>query len=187
MPYLMIIGFDNSSRLAKRVYYFKYKETRFKLIQTERKWTDVLLSIIDNDRDQTAQERVFANAAEFLTALSWENNSLVKFKYQGGRGLKEGLTLRQAQNSIRSFPETPFIGFTVGYNLTTIPKIETNEQRVALTLYREAKSSNNVYLSFLFYWQVLEVGKGDAVGWVNKSYVKRRPEFFSEFDLKQVA
>jgi hypothetical protein len=47
-----------------------------------------------------------------------------------------------------------------GYNLTSLPKVETQDQRVALALFREARSSNSPYLSFLFHWQVLEVGRG---------------------------
>lgn len=41
-------------------------------------------------------------------------------------------------------------------------------------LFREASSSNNDYLSFLFFWQILEIGKGDPIGWINKAWRKNR-------------
>jgi len=51
-------------------------------------------------------------------------------------------------------------GHSVGYDINRIPEIETEEQRDALVLFREASSSNNDYLAFLFFWQVIEIGKG---------------------------
>lgn len=178
MAYLMHIGFDNSSRLARRIYYFKYKGIKFKLIQNERKWCDVLLTVTDDPKTGIIKEKAFESAAEFLTALSWENNSLVKFRHIGGPGRVSGFTLRKASCSMYNFPEVPFVGSTVGYGLKTLPKIETDEQRIALALFREAKSSNNIYLSFLFYWQVMEVGNNDAIGWLNKAHKEKRNKIY---------
>ena len=39
---------------------------------------------------------------------------------------------------------------------------------------RETGASNNDYLSFLFYWQVMETGGSNAEGFVNKTY-RRQP------------
>ena len=41
-------------------------------------------------------------------------------------------------------------------------------------LFREATSVFNNYLSFLFYWQVMEIRGGKAAGWVDKIYKKDR-------------
>lgn len=46
---------------------------------------------------------------------------------------------------------------TIGGDLVAIPHVETEQQRIALALFREAKASNNNYLSLLCFWQVLEV------------------------------
>ena len=73
-----------------------------------------------------------------------------------------------------SFPEVPFSGYSVGYDICRIPKIETEEQKNALILFREASSSNNAYLSFLFFWQILEIGRNDPIGWVNKTFRRNR-------------
>jgi hypothetical protein len=55
-----------------------------------------------------------------------------------------------------------------------IPKIWTPEQRTALALFREANASNNDYLSFIFYWQVLEVGRGSSAEvFIDKTYTRQ--------------
>jgi len=174
----MHVGFDNSSRLYRRIYYFKYKGVKFKLIQNERKWLDVLLTITNDPKTRITRERAFEAASEFLTALSWENNSLVKFTHIGGPGRPSGFSLKRARCNMYSFPKVPFTGASVGYLLRTLPKIETKEQRIALTLFREAKSSNNVYLSFLFYWQIIEIGGVNAIGWINRAYRRKKNKLY---------
>jgi len=171
----MHIGFDNTSRLCRNVYYFEYKGIRYKLIQNNtRKWQDVLLTIISGGNNKKLQDKAYITASEFLSALSWENGSRTKLENIGGFGVYGNCTLKKAKCRCFSFPEVPFGGNIQGYNISKIPKIETNEQRNALILFREASSSNNQFLSFLFYWQVLEIGKKDAVGWINKTYRKNR-------------
>ncbi len=175
MAYLMHIGFDNTSRLCRNVYYFEYKGIRYKLIQNNiRKWCDVLLTIIHESNNKVDQNKIYMNASEFLSALGWENESRVKLRHLGGPGIPDNYKLKNAKCRSFSFPEVPFVGYIIGYNICVIPKIETEEQRNALMLFREAFSSNNNYLAFLFYWQVLEVAKGDAIGWVNKTLKKNR-------------
>ena len=105
MPYLMHIHFDNSSRLKRRVYYFQYNRVRFKLIQNNpAKWSDVLMSLVPIN-DEAAEQRAYAAAGEFLSALAWQNNSWVAIEHAvGGRGVRDGFTLRQARCSMYEFP-----------------------------------------------------------------------------------
>jgi hypothetical protein len=167
MAYMMHIGFDNSRRLSRNVYYFEYSGTAFKLIQNNpRRWSDVLLTIVPDHNDETACKKAYLAASEFLSALSWQNDASVKLQHLGGGSAKTDL--RRAKCHVFSFPQIPFEGLNKGYEIYRIPYIETEEQRLALTLFREARSANNDYLSFLFYWQVLEIGKKDPIGWVNK-------------------
>ncbi len=171
----MHIGFDNTSRLCRDVYYFEYKGIRFKLIQNNiRKYCDVLLTIIPGRNNQEAQNIAYITAAEFLSALSWENNSLVKVHHEGGMGIPENFHLKKARCSIYSWPQVPFVGRDVGYDICRIPQIENDNQKNALILFREASSSNNKYLSFLFFWQILEIANSDPIGWINKVYRKNR-------------
>ena len=171
----MQIGFDNDSRLCRNVYYFEYKGIRFKLIQNNsKKWQDVLLTIISGIENQKSKNIAYNTASEYLSALSWANSSLVKASPAGGGGFRENRTLRNAKCTMRTRPLIPSRGWKVGYDICHIPMIENEDQKNALTLFREASCSNNFYLAFLFFWQILEIGKGDAIGWANKAYRKKR-------------
>jgi hypothetical protein len=167
--------FDNSSRLKRRTYYLEYAGVRFKLVQNNpRKWADVLMTIVPVN-DLTAAQKAYSAASEFLSALSWENGSRISVEYCYGFGVPKGATLRESKPRGFSFPQVPFSGHAVGYDLWRIPHVENESQRVALTLFREASSSNKMFLSFLFYWQILEVGGGDAISWATKAQRGRVP------------
>lgn len=184
MPYLMEICFDNDRRLPRKYYLFEYKGIKFKLVQSNpRKWADHLLTVLPNS-DVTTRERTYTVASEFLSALSWENTARIGVSEFGGKGWRKEWRLSRAAPSIDTFPKIPYGGNVVGYNIVTIPKVETDEQRIALTLFREAGASNNEYLSFLFYWQVLETGKTNPIDFANNTYrtYRKRPE---ELRLRQ--
>ena len=173
MPFLLHIPFDNSNRLEKvrGSHYFEYKGVRFKLIQNNpRKWSDVLLTIVPNFRSPET-EKAYEAAGEFLSALGWENASRVALGNCRGISVGVDFQLRSARCRFFTFPEVPFSGNKVGYKLFRIPAIETKEQKVGLTLFREAHGANKNLLSFLLYWQILEISK-EPVGWVNKTYYK---------------
>ena len=174
MPYLMHLAFDNARRLSRNVYYFQYQGIRFKLVQNNpRQWSDVLLTVIPQDDDAAARQAAFGAAGEWLSALSWYNSSAVTLRHIGGNGVGANFRLRQARCRSFVFPKLPFQGNVTGYGISQIAHIQTEPQRVALTLYREALSSNNDLLSFLCFWQILEVQNGDAVGWVNRMQARR--------------
>lgn len=175
MRYLMHIGFDNNARLWKNVFYLEYKCFRFKLIQnnnTER--NDVLLTILPNGNNTAEVNNAYIAASEFISALSWEHNSSAKVYPVGGVWQGKKITLKNAKPSLRTFRKIPFCGYSIGHEICCIPEIENEEQRNALILFREASSSNNDYLAFLFFWQILDIGRNDPIGWVNKAYRKNR-------------
>lgn len=174
MAYLMQIAFDNTRRLQRKRYLFEYRGVRFKLIQNNpRKWADHLITIVPQD-NRTAREHVFSVASEFLSALAWENSADVAVWEAGGSGWPDDLPLQKAQPNIFVFPRIPFRGNVVGYTLSQIPQIQNEAQRIALALFREARASNNDYLSFLFFWQVLEVDGHSAEGFVDQAFRKHR-------------
>lgn len=176
MSYLMHICFDNDQRLARNHYLFNYKGTRFKLIQNNPgKWSNHLLTILPDSSEQS-RDTAFGAASEFLSALCWELQSKVIVWECGGTGWQPTYPLSQAKPSIFDLPRIPPRASVNGSPLSSLPKIDYEYQRVALTLFREASASNNDYLSFLFYWQVLETRNTDAIGYVDKVYRKKRKE-----------
>jgi hypothetical protein len=187
MRMLMHIAFDNSFRLKNKIYYFEYKGVRFKLIQNNpRKWSDVLLTIVSID-DKKEKQKAYSTAGEFLSALSWTNSSSVAFRIAGGQSIPHNYTLQQSKCSFFVFPQIPFEGNMTGHNLSTIPDIENELQRKALILFREARSSNKVWLSFLFYWQIMEIGGGNPIQWVNNTYYKKRNIYINQEELRQLS
>jgi hypothetical protein len=187
MTYLMHIALDNSRRLNRKSYLFEYKGVRFKLAQDDpREWSDHLLTIIPQN-DQVRESVVFATASEFASCLNWQNGACVGVHYAGGRGYPDDASLSEAIPSIRTFPRIANRGLVYGFDLTQLPLVRTQAQRVALALFREANSSNNEYLSFLFYWQTLEVDGGDPVGFVNKTLSRQSSHLgYSRDDLARL-
>jgi hypothetical protein len=183
MALLMHLGFDNARRLKRTTYYLQYRDIRFKLIQNNpRKWSDVLLTLVPQN-DKVLQEQAFVAAGEFLSALSWQNSSPIFVRNLGGFGVRDSSLLRESRCRIFSPPRQAFMTNSGGYDITRLPKVESEEHRIALTLMREALSSNKDFLSFLFYWQVLEVRGGKPVSWINKIFHKQSRVHVSQNEL----
>jgi len=189
MPYLMHIGFDNSARLWKNIFYFEYKGIRYKLIQNNStKYRDVLLTIISDINNIKSINHAYSIASEFISALSWQLNSFAKVKYLGGWGRLENFTLKRARCITFDFHEIAFCGEIIRCEVSPIPEIENDEQRKALIVFREANSANNDYLSFLFFWQILEINHGDPISWINKIYRKNRNKLWiSKDDINEIS
>lgn len=170
----MHICFDNSSILDRNVYYFEYKGMRFKLIQNNSpKWSDVLVTILPHI-DNKNEAQAYNVASEYLSALSWQNKSIVKMWYCGLRGVPDHFRLKNARCNFFYPHLTSLEGCYIGgFGITFIPEIENEEQKNALILFREANSVNNYFLSFHFYWQIIEKGGPKAITWINKTYKKK--------------
>jgi hypothetical protein len=161
IPFLMNLAFESSILLPRRTYLFEYKGVRFKLVQSNyREYHDHLLTVVSDMNDGAAMNQAFAVGAEFVSALAWEQDSPMTVWNSGGAGWRGG-SLRFAKPTMFNFRRLPFTGYHIGGSLISIPHVQTNEQRIALALFREAGASNSPYLSFLFYWQVMEVRGSD--------------------------
>jgi len=189
MAYLMHIGFDNSAKLWKNVFYFEYKGIRYKLIQNNsNKYCDVLLTVISDENSTELISNAYLIASEFISALSWQLNSFAKVKYLGGWGRSKNFILKSAKCCSFSFHEIAFCGEIKNSDILSIPEIENDEQRKALIVFREANSANNDYLSFLFFWQILEINHGDPINWINKVYRKNRNKLWiSKDDINEIS
>ena len=169
MPRLLHIGFDNSSRLRRRIYYFSYKGIRFKLIQNHpHKWCDVLLTILP-DGDVAQAQRAHALGAEFLSTLAWQNSSTVLIHNLGSVAALPRLTLRAAKCQMFDHATSVRPRLARGFDISPIPTVQDDHQRLALILWREAQSANKALFSLLLYWQILEIAGGNPVDWVNKT------------------
>jgi hypothetical protein len=183
VSFLMHISFDNTHRLLRNCYYFEYRGLQFKLIQNNpRKFPDTLLTIIPMN-DEAATEKAFSVAAEFLSALAWRNDAEIALWYSGGSGFRN-VSLKTAKPTIYSLSKIAHPGNSRGYDLGIIPHIQNDNQRIALALFREANASNNDYLSFLFFWQVLEVAGTDPIGFINRTH--RRDSSKLELDSETI-
>ncbi|MBU1036156.1 hypothetical protein KJ974_05625 [bacterium] len=193
MAYLMHIGFDNNDIFWKNIFYFEYKGIKFKFIQDKRKkWSNVLITIIKGQNNSVEENRVYSIASEYLSALAWENNSVMKVwpSRNYGAGISEDIKISKARRVFFEFPKSPFYGYTCGCDFQRIPKIENEKQRDAFILYREARSTNNDFLSFLFFWQVLEIGyKGGPTNWINKIWRNNQGELRNsiKYDIGKIS
>jgi hypothetical protein len=158
---LMHIAFDISHRMPRRTYRFKYNGVRFKLVQMNRRLANVLLTFANDEPEMT---RAYAAGGEFLSALCWATNSQVAVWDSPTPFVPKGMRLRGAPVLMR---EPHMIarrgtGIMLGGHPCRIADVRTDAQRIALTLWREAVGANKVYLSFQFYWNILEVGRRPA-------------------------
>jgi hypothetical protein len=179
MSYLLTMSLDNPNRLNRKVHYFEYQGVRFKLVQNNpRKWSDTLLTIVRNGDRSPEAHAAYSAAGEFASALSWEFDAGVTIGGLGGGSFRSDLTLRNAKPRQFVFPRVPITRINQavgGYSIERIARITDDHQRIALTLYREALSSNKDLLSLLLYWQILDVRSKDQVGWINKA-VRKHPK-----------
>ena len=168
MSSMLQFALDNSVRFYPRVHYFAYGGFRFKLIQNDpQRWSDIILTVFHEPPAEDVIQQAYRAAAEFVSALTWQLDFPMGIRPAGMLTVGARITLRSAQPNVFTFPEISFRGHHLGFELSRIAKIETEEQRVAVTLYREAQSSNKLMLSLLLNWQVMEVRTGKAVPWIN--------------------
>jgi len=186
--FIMHFAFDNTRRLMRKVYYFRYTGIVFKLIQSDpRRFSDVLLTNV-SAVGATDEQLAYAAASQFLSALSWENGSQIAMRHGGGYGASDNLCLRSAQCGIKDLPEVPG-GFSrmKGYGIGRIPKIVTPEQSTALTLFRDGNSSNHMYLRFLLFSQVLETAGASPWDVATELYKKYYKELHTKSAFDQLS
>ena len=176
----MNIAFDFSKRLHRDIWYFEYKGVRFKLIQNNSpQYADVLLTIAHSQKTKISEEQAYQTAAEFFSAVSWANSLKVKLGGVGGPGVSDNYTLRKARCTSFTFHQLPFSGMILDSDISLIPKIETEQQRIALSLFRDAYSTSEEFLAFLLYWQILEITftTQEAQEWINNILQKYPNKF----------
>lgn len=163
--YILHLALSNHARLDRPSYLMEFRGVRFKLVQERGwKWADHLLTIIPDNSPQ-ARQYAFQIGQELVNLLSWQLRSPMQLSEVGARSCHQGTRLAQVRPSMRVFPAILFSGNYVNNSPSIIPSVETEHQKLALGLFREARASNNDYLAFLFYWHAIETGheKGEEV------------------------
>jgi hypothetical protein len=181
--YLVHVSFTNTAKLDKPTYLFSYRGHQFKITRTRRRgYADNFLTIVETEEDINRVARI---AAEFFSALAWATKGHIQFGNPTWVRIARAGDLRSVRASIFDFQRIPPGREIAGHNISSIPHIENERQRLALALYREAGASNNVYLEFLFLWQVLSVGTAGGIGAANKARkLIRDTTWVDELDLK---
>lgn len=174
--YILHFSLTNHARLDRQNYLMEYRGVQFKLVQEHGwKWADHLLTIIP-DFSPLAKQHAFEIGQELVNLLSWQLRSPMQLAEAGGGSCRHGTRLSQARPSIRMFRTIPFGGNFVNNSPSIIPAVDTEQQRLALGLFREARASNNDYFAFLFYWHVIETGYEKGAKVVDRIYAANGPK-----------
>lgn len=152
------IGVDISIAFRKDVYYFRYKGVDFKYVpHYKSNETDDLVCKIPKG---SSQPKMFELMTEFLSAFTFANDAHVVahsgISSQVGAKLNKvniRFSLKRSINASESMEE-----------FYTIALLNTPEQIQLARLYREANSSNNIYLQILFFWHCLVYPSADESG-----------------------
>jgi hypothetical protein len=156
---------------------FVFEGYRFVLYPGGEKKCDVIQCLIQNDRDR---EEAFASMNRFLNLYAREHN--VFFRWECG---VESRHFKKMSDD-DFFNLEPFVGAKRNYFVkipyfTTIAKVNSSEQSLALELLNESKASQNIFYTFLCYWKILAIRldgqqKGHIVNWINEAVVKVKLE-----------
>ena len=115
------------------------------------------MTIVPNLTPQ-AKQIAFEAGQELVNLLSWELRSPIQLSEAGSRSFNKDIRLSKIRPSIRVFKDILFSGHCVNNSPSIIPNITSENQKLALGLFREARASNNDYHAFLFFWHVIESG-----------------------------
>jgi len=169
------VGVDISIAFSKEKYYFKYKGIHFKYVPHYKIGeTDDLVCEIPRN---SSQPELYELITEFFSAFCFANNAGVIV--HTGIVIENDIKLKDSRNRFtvkRSLRVTESMD-----EFYRISLLRTPEQIQLARLYREAFSSNSVYLKILFFWHCLvypEKDEAKAVEFINR-FVSNLPEEFA--------
>jgi hypothetical protein len=152
MPEFWMHHIDTACLFRKAEYIFEFEGRRYKLIRGTEKEFDKLCIITDGSNKEN--EESHETTMRLLDYLAWEFGQPIRYVGAGGQGYPEGkITLETAL--INSFHGRTLRGSVV--DISCIPNVTNSTQRLALSLWNEAKYSNSLFLGFINYWKILEL------------------------------
>jgi hypothetical protein len=158
------VGVDISIAFSKDKYYFRYKDIDFKYVPHYKNGeTDDLICEIPRGSNQPD---LYELITEFLSAFAFANDA--KVLVYTGTVVENNVKLIDSKNR---FVQKRSIQITEGMNeFYKISLLRTSDQIQLARLYREAFSSNNLYLKILFFWHCLvypDLDESKAVKFIN--------------------
>ena len=158
------IGVDISIGFTKIEYYFRYKGVDFKYVpHYKSRETDDLICEIPRGK---GQPELYELMTEFLSAFAFTNEA--KVSAHDGIFIQNNIKLIDSKN--RSVNRRSIQAFEIMDEFYTISLLRTPDQIQLARLYREAFSSNNLYLRILFFWHCLvypNLNEKSAVKFIN--------------------
>lgn len=152
------IGVDISIAFRKDVYYFRYKGVDFKYVpHYKNNETDDLVCKIPKG---SSQPKMFELMTEFLSAFTFTNNAQVI----AHSGISSQVDAKLSKVNIRFSVKRSINASESMDEFYTIALLNKPEQIQLARLYREANSSNNIYLQILFFWHCLVYPSADENG-----------------------
>jgi len=153
MSTIWTFNFNGFCRFKNAEYVFEFEGFKYRLIRGTEEESDKLITIADDSSNKGTLECI-ERTRQLLDYLSWSLESGMQYLSASGRGFDQ---------SLENF-ETALVG---GYHsrrlpkylsdISTIPEVTNQTQQFALSLWNEALYSNSKFLSFIDYWNIIEL------------------------------
>lgn len=146
--FFLSLGVDSSIGMTKDEYYFLYKDTEFKYIPAIKKGeTDNFCGKFKKEDEDEAYKLM----SEFLSALAFFNDAEI-IPHAGQIGRLLNCSIKKYK---RFSPNKKSVPINTSLEEFLITYIDCPDKRTLASLYRQARSANNVYLKVLLYWHIL--------------------------------
>jgi hypothetical protein len=159
------VGVDISIAFRKDTYYFRYKGVDFKYVPHHRNGeTDDLVCKIPKG---SSQPNMYELMTDFLSAFAFANKAKVIVQ----SGIVSQVDAKLNKVNIRFSVKRSINAYEGMDEFYIISLLKTPEQIQLARLYREAFSSNNIYLKILFFWHCLvypNVDENEAVKYIDR-------------------
>jgi len=147
---LLSFAFDSRCKFAFNKCRFEFKKIEFVLYAGDADNCEVIQVIIN---DESEREQTYRIINKFLNNYGWANHC--SFDYRGfcGFGLKDTIDLMKIEPRYI----VPRIDRNLTLDFNTIIDAHTSELGIALSLYNEAKFTQNVFYKFFCFWKILSI------------------------------
>lgn len=151
---LIAYAIDGNFTLKLTKCLFTYNNRDFLFYAGDKNKCDLIITIIEDNKEE---EELFETINKFLIRFCWANGCFFKILNISGKGLSDKLDLYEQADLYGKILNYPRMSGKKVVNLHSIMEPKTKEQEIALSLYNDAKSSNDFFYRFLCFWKILEI------------------------------